>query len=629
MKRFGLGKQLIMGGLVLLIVPLLGIGAFSVFWSSSAMERYAGDQLSRMQRLISKQVDRKVSDETNLLANAADRVSLIKEILEGIEMAGIAEEGSYAIAHFKLMMNTTIFHDVSRYEFFLITDTSGVVAGDTVKGELKGRDLAGEPHVKAALEEQKTVVGEVRLSEKDQTPYLVMASPLEYKDKLIGAAVTGWRLQPMIEELNQIDIGAGGYGFIVDRAGRFVSHPDADRIAKATLADMDSMQELADRVQSTASGVMVAHTETGEELITFGPVTSGQWCLAVAKPRSEILAPVIRLRNILTSVVIVTAVLFTVLIGTVVRRRINRPIQGIVERLDCSAKEASEAASQLSVASQSLADQSSAQAASLEETSASLEEMSSMITQNNDHTSEADRLMRETNQVVEQAGTSMRNLTQAMTDISQSSEKTSRIIKTIDEIAFQTNLLALNAAVEAARAGEAGAGFAVVAEEVRNLAIRAAEAAKNSAELIETTVSKITQGAALVEETDTGFSDLMKRSQKVGDLLMEINSASTEQAQGIDQINRAVTQMDEAVQKNATSAEESASASRDMTLQSGNVREVVEELISWVGMIPSNKENAAADLSPGNRSRLHEIGNRARKFAKQRIPLGNREISPS
>ncbi len=164
------------------------------------------------------------------------------------------------------------------------------------------------------------------------------------------------------------------------------------------------------------------------------------------------------------------------------------------------------ASGQVSSASQQLAAGSSEQAASIEETSSSLEEMSSMTSQNADNAGCADNLMKEVNQVVGQANASMTELTTSMAHISQASEETSKIIKTIDEIAFQTNLLALNAAVEAARAGEAGAGFAVVADEVRNLAMRAADAAKNTADLIEGTVKKVSDGSDLVTKTNDAFT---------------------------------------------------------------------------------------------------------------------------
>jgi methyl-accepting chemotaxis protein len=169
-----------------------------------------------------------------------------------------------------------------------------------------------------------------------------------------------------------------------------------------------------------------------------------------------------------------------------------------------------------------------------------------------------------------------------MDEISHAGEETSKIIKTIDEIAFQTNLLALNAAVEAARAGEAGAGFAVVADEVRNLAMRAADAAKNTASLIEGTVKKVSEGSELVSGTNDAFQKVAQSASKVGELVGEIAAASNEQSQGIGQINTAVTEMDTVVQQNAANAEESASASEEMTAQAEQMKQMVGELVAMV-----------------------------------------------
>lgn len=183
-----------------------------------------------------------------------------------------------------------------------------------------------------------------------------------------------------------------------------------------------------------------------------------------------------------------------------------------------------------------------------------------MTNRNADSAAQAERQMQQSTRVTGESKDSIDALTASMKEISNSSEETQKIVKTIDEIAFQTNLLALNAAVEAARAGEAGAGFAVVAEEVRNLALRSADAAKSTAVLIEDTVAKVKQGSALVEKTAEGFEEVMAFSGKTGALIDEIAAASGEQAQGIEEINKAVAEVDKVIQQNAANAEELASS---------------------------------------------------------------------
>lgn len=266
-------------------------------------------------------------------------------------------------------------------------------------------------------------------------------------------------------------------------------------------------------------------------------------------------------------------------ISSVIIGRIGRVVAG----LSLSVNHVLSSAGQLTVSSQQLAEGASEQAAAVEETSSSLNEMASMTKQNADNANEANRLMKETRNSVKGASRTMEKLTASMTEISQASQETSKIIRTIDEIAFQTNLLALNAAVEAARAGEAGAGFSVVAEEVRNLAMRTAEAAKSTANLIEGNIKRIGEGSELVEKTDSEFRDMAADVGRSGELIGEISAASQEQALGIEQVNKAMGEMDKIVQQNAASAEESATSSEEMSAQAGHLKEFVDELIAIVG----------------------------------------------
>ena len=273
---------------------------------------------------------------------------------------------------------------------------------------------------------------------------------------------------------------------------------------------------------------------------------------------------------------VVLVVLFLIVAKT------SRILQQVAGRLHDGAGSVAAATDQITVSSQRLAEGASEQAASIEETSASLEEMAAMTGQNARNAGEADQLMQDAKHIVEHSNEAMQALTGSMAEISKSSEDTQKIVKTIDEIAFQTNLLALNAAVEAARAGEAGAGFAVVADEVRNLALRAAEAAKDTAQLIDGTAGRIKDGSALVEKTNGAFTEIATATAKVSDLLSEIATASREQAQGVEQINKAVTEMDKVVQTNAATAEESSSASEEMRSQAGQMQALVDDLVHLV-----------------------------------------------
>ncbi len=248
---------------------------------------------------------------------------------------------------------------------------------------------------------------------------------------------------------------------------------------------------------------------------------------------------------------------------TSVSRRLSEETVGLSDAAD----QVLRAAQEVARASQSLSQGATEQAASLEETSASMEEMASMTRQNAENSRSAAELMTEVDSHVKESNRVLGAMVSSMASIQDSSHQVARIIRTIDEIAFQTNILALNAAVEAARAGEAGMGFAVVADEVRNLAQRSAQAAKDTAKLIEASIANAGEGNRTVEQVATSISQMTESVQKVKGLVEEVSTASTQQAQGIDQVSHAVAQMEKVTQTTAATAEESAAAAEELNAQ--------------------------------------------------------------
>ena len=327
------------------------------------------------------------------------------------------------------------------------------------------------------------------------------------------------------------------------------------------------------------------------------------------------------------------AVLFGIATGLSlywVIRSLNSNVLVAVDEMAKSSEQVKLASEQIATSSQSLAEASCEQASSIEETSASTEEIGSMTRRNSENSKSAAKLVDQSVQGFARSNRLLDEMLVAMEGISDSSDKISRIIKAIDEIAFQTNILALNAAVEAARAGEAGMGFAVVADEVRNLAQRCAQAAKDTAALIEDSIAKSRDGKSKVSETATSIRAVSEQAIQIKTLVDEVTLGSVEQTRGIEQISKALSQMDQATQSAAANAEQSASAARELDSQA----EALHGTIDRVYLMFSNRqEHAVRSSTPAVRAKAKPQALREeKKFASSLATLGSaagRSVTPT
>ncbi len=461
--------------------------------------------------------------------------------------------------------------------------------GNTRKCEpLVGYDQPGEGDyylIPKALRHEALISPYIYQTAGSQIYVATVSVPIIENNKLLGIAGGDLRMQPICDYLASVKLFDSGYLVLVDSHGKFAYHRDREQWMKPA-QDFYSPVAYAAFQKTQKDGVPQVFSDvnpkTGRQmLLAMTPVSVGEtgenWVVIAAVPNSEAMADVDRGVMLIIGVGLVM-LLVALLILYFLVNSLAKVLAGISDGIYGASSQVNSASSDIAGASNSLAEGATEQATSLEETSSALEQMASMTRQNADNATKTNTTNQNNNKLINDGAEAVRNMTTAMSEINDSAEKISLIIKTIEDIAFQTNLLALNAAVEAARAGESGKGFAVVADEVRNLAGRSAQAARDTTELIQGTVARVKNGSEIAAELDKSFKEIQEGSSEVSRLISEITSATNEQAQGVDQVNTAVAQMDKVTQQNAANAEETASITRGLSEQAEQLDEMVQNL---------------------------------------------------
>jgi methyl-accepting chemotaxis protein len=579
MKKKSLSFKLLAGGSLCVLLPLLALGGFSNM------------RLSR---------DMKISHEQNAVNTAKSIASLIQMTLEEeIKLAKDLSAGNTTVDVAAKVASSGIDASASdiqnldhklaaamkqigdQYETVFVCNPDGVIYADGTGGDYRGISIKDRDYFQSAKDNKVNLTTPIKSKKTGRAALPVCVPIYSNAGQFVGALATVVKLDSLSESILSVKIGKTGYPFVVDKTGLLVVHPNPKNVLTLNLATLKDMKDIMEKMLAHQTGVDTYIFEGVHKIAGFAPVALTGWSVGTTQPVDEFMASVYALRN---AMIMITAIFLVIALLAIwyFSRTISKPLTVVIDGLNEGADQVASAAGEVSSSSQTLAQGASEQAASIEETSASLEEMSSMTKQNANNAAQANALMQEAGASVQTVSKSMSELTASMSDILKASDETSKIIKTIDEIAFQTNLLALNAAVEAARAGEAGAGFAVVADEVRNLALRAAEAAKTTSSLIEGTSKKVKEGAEYVQRSNAAFTQVTDNTSKISDLIGEIAAASGEQAKGIDQVNIAVSEMETVTQQNAASAEESASASEEMNAQAEQMKAIVNDLVILV-----------------------------------------------
>lgn len=431
-----------------------------------------------------------------------------------------------------------------------------------------------------------------------------LAVPIMNRETFYGIVGADLRLDFMQEIARRADAdlfnGVGSIA-VISRNGLIAAASDHEGLIGKHIRkwiEEDWAEDLSELAESEVEiGEEIEVDLDGETMDVTVPMQIGDtgmtWAVMIQLPTSAVLAEVRQMQetlkkrgsaDILQQAGVGAAVgLIALLLVWLFARRISGPIKAVIGGLTRNAGRLTDSAGKISEAGRRFSDGADQQAVSLQEVAASLEQMEAMTRQNSNNAREADLRMRETREMVGLLDQSMAEMEGFMDEITQVSRETSKVVRSIDEIAFQTNLLSLNAAVEAARAGDSGAGFAVVATEVRNLALRSGEAAKETAQAIDKTVRRIGEGVDLVAKTQQRYRQVTENVTRVSELVSEIAAASDEQFQGIDGINKAVSAIDELTRANAEDAQNFAYVSEDMEKQAVEIDEMVSGLAALAG----------------------------------------------
>ncbi|MDD5167471.1 MAG: methyl-accepting chemotaxis protein, partial [Syntrophales bacterium] len=497
--KLNLQQKILYPTLALFVAVMLITAGISYYLARKGLRENTTNQLSVLARTKAELLDCWITDGKNYMeamASLEHVKALLKDDTDEIRKPLNGELAFYS-------------KKFAGLDYINVLNPGGNTRASAVADAVGKVKVPDRPYFKQAMKGE-TFVSDVYISRTTGLPVVTIATPVRDNDRIIGAVSGVMNLSALMAQfVDPVKVLKTGYLYVIDTSGTVIAHKDKNLIMKLNLKNFDWGREIMGRKQGALN-----YNYAGQDRVSaFEPCKAVGWTAIVIAPSSEVyeksnqIALTTLIMFILGIIAIVAAMIF-------IARSIAGPVGQISSGLNDTADQVASASVDVSSASKSLVEGASRQQTSLEETSSSLEELATMTKQNADSASHVQIMMFKARKIVEKVNSHMDDMTTAINQITKTSEDTSKIIKTIDEIASQTNLLALNAAVEAARAGEAGAGFAVVADEVRNLALRATSAAGSTGKLIENTINAVHNGIELTSQTREAFKENMDISEK-------------------------------------------------------------------------------------------------------------------
>jgi len=613
-------KQLTIVLLLVGIIPFLIMGGKSYYDAEAALHGEAFAKLEAVNAIKKKQLEQLIhfrKADLNNMANTDNITNITRDLIIAHKQLKVKGTDDYPVKNEMVKAITNVYEPFFQnfmkvygyYDVFVICEKHGHVMYSSSKesdygqnlnhGPLKNEGL-GEVWKRVKQTKEAQIVDMEAYSPSNGAPAMFMGMPIKgEKGNIISIIV----IQISDRMINGITTKRDGLG---ETGETYIVGPDYKMRSDSLLDDNFTLANSfknpstgsikTDTVKEALKGnkaTIITKNYIGQDVLSsYDSIDVGgvKWAIISEVNISEVDKPIIQLKT--TAMVMgVVFVILIIVISIILVNVISKPIIKSVEHINQGAEQVASASSQISGSSQQLAEGSQEQAASVEQITSSLAETKATVDQNAENAREADILSSDANDAAKLGYTHIQELSTSMIEINDSSREIEKIIKTIDEIAFQTNLLALNAAVEAARAGEHGLGFAVVAEEVRNLAQRSAEAAKDTANIIERSIEQVRRGNEITDETNKAFKDILEKVKKTGDITGEIAMASKEQAQGIQQITEAIAQVDSVTQTMASGSEESAASSEELSAQAEEMKKAIEVVAVIFGIDIENVRN--------------------------------------
>lgn len=578
MKKLSLRTKMLVGGVLLTLVPLVVLGVFAYLEASQGLQKEGYRKSLHLAKLLAQATNTALAEKLNM----AKALALTKQVRQaaGAEPAPGQKPGQI-LDQLQKTFKTIKAQAGQDYEAILFADSDGDITADSEDGQFASINVADRGYFKKA-QTGKAGVGETIKSRVSGNPVAVIWSPImDSQGAFKGALAMILRTDILSDRIAGTKIGKTGYGWMVDKNGYFVAHPNSKNILTLSIKGLKGMENVTEAMLAGKTGVDTYVFKGISKVCGYAPVPLAGWAIGSTQNTEEFMAPVVAIRNQVITIGVV-ALLLSLLVVVLFSTRLTKTMSQVAEELGGGADQLAAASSEIATASQSLAEGASQQAAALEETSATLVELSNSSKDTAAITVDANKLMNQNIGKTAKSLKALKHLTSEMDQIENDSSKIGTVTKTIDEIAFQTNLLALNAAVEAARAGEAGAGFAVVADEVRSLALRAAEAASGTQTLLENMRTRIVNGAGSLRNMSADFEGIVESATVMGEQTSKITEASKQQSSGIEQISAASTQLDQMTQRMAANSEESAASAEELAGQTEMMRSVVVSLMALV-----------------------------------------------